>query len=53
MSPLVICELLGLFANTLTANDKYILRNRENLPQPIHIQISKKQKKISQVLLHF
>ena len=33
MSPIVISEVLGLFIITLTADDKYSLRNRENLPQ--------------------
>ena len=28
---LVICKILGLFLNTLTANDKYSLLNGENL----------------------
>ena len=32
MPLLMKCELLGLFVNRLVANDKYILRNRENLP---------------------
>ena len=32
MSLLVIFEILGLFVNTLTADDKYSLRNTENLP---------------------
>ena len=38
MSLLVICEVLGLFVNTLTADDKYSLFNRENLPQRIQIE---------------
>ena len=38
MSLLVICEILGLFVNTLTADDKYSLFNRENLPQRIQIE---------------
>ena len=29
--------------NTLTADDKYSLLNRENLGQPIQIQLSRKQ----------
>ena len=33
MSLLMICEILGLFVDTLIADDKYSLRNRENLPQ--------------------
>ena len=35
MSLLVISEILGLFVNTLAADDKYSLRKSENLPQPI------------------
>ena len=38
MSLLVICEILGLFVNTSTADDKYSLFNRENLPQRIQIE---------------
>ena len=34
-SLLVICKILGLFINTLTADDKYSLLNRDNLMQPI------------------
>ena len=30
MSLLVMSEILGLFLNTLTADDKYSLRNSEN-----------------------
>ena len=48
MSPLVICEILGLLVNTLTAEDKYSACNGENLPQPIQMQLSKKQKTFSQ-----
>ena len=42
MSLLVICEVLGLLFNTLTTDGKYSLRGRENLPQPIQMQLSKK-----------
>ena len=45
MSLLVICEILGLFFNTLTAYDKYSLQSNNNLPQPIQTQLSKKQQK--------
>ena len=38
----MICEIGGLFINTLTADDKDSLRYRENLPQPIQMQVSKK-----------
>ena len=53
MSPLVICEILELFVNTLTADDKYSLRNIENLWQPIQIQLSQRQKKFSQFFAAF
>ena len=46
MSFLVISEILGLFFNTLTADDKYSLRKKCDLPQLIQMQLSKKQKKI-------
>ena len=48
MSVLVISEILGLFVNTLTADDEFFLRNRKNLPQPTQIQLSKNQKNLSQ-----
>ena len=41
---LLISEILGLFVNTLTADDKYSLRNSENLPRPFQMHLSKKQK---------
>lgn len=44
MSLLVICESLGLFIKTFTANSKYFRLDSESLPQPIQMQISKKQK---------
>ena len=52
MSLLVTCEILGLFFNTLTVNDRYSFRNSRNLPQPIQIQLSKKQKVFSQFFLN-
>ena len=42
MSLLVISEILGLFVNTLTADDKHSCRNSKNLRQPIQMQWSKK-----------
>ena len=36
-------ENLRLFVNTLTADDKYSLRNRGNLTQPIQMHLSQKQ----------
>ena len=43
MSLLDISKILGLFVNTLNIDDKYSLRNRENVPQPIQMQLSKKK----------
>ena len=39
--------------NTLTANDKYSLVNRDSLTQPIHMQLSQKQKIFSEIVLRF
>ena len=43
-SLLVIYKGLRLFVNTLAAIDKCFLLNRDNLRQPIQIQLSEKQK---------
>ena len=40
----VICKILIQFANSLTADGKHSLVDRDNLTQPIHIDFSKKQK---------
>ena len=48
MSLLVICEILGHFVNSLTAGDKYTLRNNENLLQPIQMILSRKEKTFSE-----
>ena len=45
---LVICKIIGLFVNTLTADDKYSLFNRGNLTQPIQMQLCQKQKSFFQ-----
>ena len=37
-----------MFVITSNADDKYSLRNRKKLPQPIQLQLSKKQKNFSQ-----
>ena len=37
MSLLVISEILGLFLNTVTANDKNSLHNREKLQETIQL----------------
>ena len=53
MSLLVICEILRVFVNTFTADDKYFLQNSQNLPQPIQMQLSKTQKTFSQCFAPF
>ena len=45
---LVLCTILKLFVNTLTADDKYSLLNRDNLTQLIQILLSRKQKTFSE-----
>ena len=47
MSLLVICKILGLFVNTLTADEKYSFFNRDNLTQQTQMQLSKIQKMFS------
>ena len=46
-SLLVILNVLGLFVNTLTAEKKDYLVNRDNLTQHIQMALTKKQKKFS------
>ena len=52
-SVLVICKILGLFVDILTADDKYSPLNRDNLMQPIQMQLSKISKPFLTLLLHF
>ena len=52
-SLLRICKTLRLFVNTLSAVDKCSLRNRDNLMQPIQMQLSQKLKKFSSFSLYF
>ena len=40
----MIRKTLRLFINTFTADGKYSLLNRDKLMQPIHMQLSQKQK---------
>ena len=44
----MIYKILRLFVNTLTADDKQYMLNRENLTQPIEMQLSQKQKSFSE-----
>ena len=52
-SLLVIHKILRLFVNTLAVNDKQYLLNRDNLTQPIQIQLSQKQKTFSEFFFAF
>ena len=45
--------MLGLFDNTLTADDKYSRHKRENFAQKIQIQVSQKPKTFSRHLIAF
>ena len=38
----MICKILELSVNTLTADDKYSVLNRDNLMQPIQRKLFKK-----------
>ena len=49
-SLLLTCQILGLLLNTLAADEKYPVLNRDNLTIPIHIQLSQKQITFSQFL---
>ena len=42
-----------MFVNTLTADDKYSLLNRDNLTQPIWTILSQKHKACSELFLAF
>ena len=44
---LVICKISSFFINTLSADGKYSVFNRDNLTQPIQMQLSRKEKTFS------
>ena len=46
---LVLCQILGLFVNTLTDDGKYSLLYRDNLTQQIQILLSQKAITFSQL----
>ena len=52
-SLLVIKKILRLFVNTLIVNDKHYLLNRDNLTQPIQMQLSEKEKTFSDFCFAF
>ena len=43
----------GLFVNTLIADDKHYLLNRDKLTRPIQVPLSQKQKAFLEVFLNF
>ena len=44
------CQILGLLVNTLAADEKYPVLNRDNLTIPIEMQLSQEEKRFSPVL---
>ena len=50
---LMTCKILQLLVNTVAANDKYHILNRETLKIPIQIQFSQKQQTFSQLFPAF
>ena len=49
----MICIILGLFVNTLFANDRYSLLNIDSLAQPIQRQLFKKQETLAKFFSTF
>ena len=52
-SLLVIYKIPRLFVNTLTADGKHYRLNRDNLTEPIQMQLSQKLKIFLNFFLHF
>ena len=52
-SILLTCKILGLLLNTLVADEKYPVLNRENLTILIQMQLSKEQKTFSEFFFFF
>ena len=48
-SLLVIHKMLRLFPNTLIVDNKHYLLNKDNLKQPIQMQLYQKQKTFSEL----
>ena len=53
MSPSVLYEILRLFVNSLTADDKYSSSNMQNFPQQFQTPISRKLKTFSGFFIPF
>ena len=52
-SLLLTYQILGPIVNTLAADEKYPVLNRDNLTIPIEMQLSQKQKAFSQFFAEF
>ena len=52
-SPSVWYEILGLFVNTLTVDDKYSGINMQNFPEQFQTRLSQKQKTFSGFFIAF
>ena len=53
MSPSVWYEILILFVNALTADDRYFCSNMQNLPQQFQTPLSQKQNTSSGYFIEF
>ena len=55
MVPLVLREILEVFVNTLTGDGMYPVKNCQDLPLHIHMQLSEKQENffLTKKLFHF
>ena len=52
LSPWLFPEILGVFLNTLTADDKYPVEHWENLQHAIEMELSQKRKAFSDFFFH-
>ena len=52
-SILMIHKILRFFIKALTVDGKYYLFNKENLTQPIQMQLSRKEKTFSEISFAF
>ena len=52
-SLLLTCKILGVLLNTLAADEKYPVLNRDNLTIPIRMQLFNQQKTFSEFLAAF
>ena len=46
-------KIIRLFVNTITVDEKHYLLNRDNLTEPIQMQLSQKQKTFSEFFFAF